>query len=268
MGQLKVVANEMMPVYENESGEKLVNARELHEHLVVKKDFTSWIKDRIEKYGFTEGEDFSPILVKSDGGRPRTEYFLTLDTAKEIAMVQNNEMGRAVRKYFIEVEKRAKDAGVPSYMIDDPIKRAEQWIEERKRTQAIESEKLMLEQRISEYEPKVTYLDTILNTKDTVTISQIAEDYGMSAQVLNKLLHELGVQYKVNKQWLLYTKHKSNGYTKSNTVPITHKDGTQSVEMHTKWTQKGRLFIYETLKKSDVLPLMDIELNKNIRLAK
>lgn len=106
MNNFKVVANDMLPVYEDASGEKVVNARELHEKLVVGKVFAAWIQDRIEKFGFIELEDFFPILEKTSNGRPRTEYLLTLDTAKEIAMVQNNEMGRAIRKYFIEVEKR------------------------------------------------------------------------------------------------------------------------------------------------------------------
>lgn len=258
LSNLKVVANEMLPVYENESNEKFVDARELHTHLLVGKDFTSWIKERIEKYGFVEGEDFSPILVKTTG-RPKTEYLLTLDTAKEIAMVQNNEMGRATRKYFIEVEKRAKRMTFPSYMIEDPIKRAQKWIEEQKHVQLLETKTAALEQQVSEYKPKVTYLDMILNSKDTVTISQIAEDYGMSGRKMNLLLHDVGIQYKLNGQWLLYSTHKGKGYTKSMTVDVFHTDGTQTVKMNTRWTQKGRLFIYEKLKSKNILPLMDLE---------
>ncbi|QIW89340.1 hypothetical protein Gp_66 [Bacillus phage vB_Bacillus_1020A] len=105
MNNLRVVANEMLPVYENEAGEKLVNARELHEKLMVNTRFNDWINRQLENYGFVVGEDFYSFLSKTSG-RPSNEYLLTLDTAKEIAMVQNNEMGRAIRKYFIEVEKR------------------------------------------------------------------------------------------------------------------------------------------------------------------
>lgn len=268
MNGLKVVANDMLPVYESNSGEKVVNARELHEKLMVGKVFAAWIQERIEKYGFKENEDFFPISEKTLNGRPRIEYLLTLDTAKEIAMVQNNEMGRSIRKYFIEVEKKAKQMVVPSYMIDDPIQRAEKWIEERKQYQAIETKAAVLEQRVAEYEPKISYLDTILNTKDTVTISQIADDYGMSGQKFNKLLHEIGIQYKLNGQWLLYSKFKGEGYTKSQTLDVTKSDGQTKVVMNTRWTQKGRLFLYEKLKAYDVLPLMDQELDKKLRLAK
>jgi len=105
---LKILADEILPVYETNTGEKIVNARELHEKMMVGKDFTSWIKNRIDQYGFTENEDYFLTLTKIGERKnvTRHDYFLTLDTAKEIAMVQNNEAGRAIRKYFIEVEKR------------------------------------------------------------------------------------------------------------------------------------------------------------------
>lgn len=120
----------------------------------------------------------------------------------------------------------------------------------------------ILEQRIAEYEPKITYLDNILQSTDTVTITQIAADYGMSAQEMNKLLHELKVQHKVGKQWILYKKHMSQGYTKSHTTEIPISDGGTKVVMNTKWTQKGRLFLYELLKGNGFLPQMDLELEE------
>lgn len=105
----KLIANELLPVYQTtDTGEKIVDGRELHNVLNVGRDFTTWMKERIQKYGFVEKEDFSPILGKTSeqGGRPATEYILKLDMAKELAMVENNEQGRKARKYFIEVEKR------------------------------------------------------------------------------------------------------------------------------------------------------------------
>ncbi|MCM3618716.1 antA/AntB antirepressor family protein [Sutcliffiella horikoshii] len=112
MENLKVIADEFFPVYESNTGEKLVNARDLHTQLVVGKDFTSWVKDRIQKYGFVENEDYVLTVTKT-GERQNVlkhDYWLALNTGKEIAMVQNNEMGRAIRKYFIEVEKRFKES--------------------------------------------------------------------------------------------------------------------------------------------------------------
>ncbi|MFS7200602.1 phage antirepressor [Carnobacterium divergens] len=118
---------------------------------------------------------------------------------------------------------------------------------------------LLLEQQVAEYEPKISYLDSILESTDTVAITQIAADYGLSAMAMNKKLHELKVQHKVSGQWILYTKHQREGYTKSHTVKVPKADGTEKVVMNTKWTQKGRLFIYELLKDNGIYPLMDIE---------
>lgn len=122
----------------------------------------------------------------------------------------------------------------------------------------LEEEKMMFEQKVAEYEPKITYLDTILASKDAVTTSQIAADYGMSAIQLNKILHHLGVQRKVSGQWLLYKKHMNCGYTKSHTSEILQTDGTKKIVMSTKWTQKGRLFVYNLLKDEGYYPQMDL----------
>lgn len=118
--------------------------------------------------------------------------------------------------------------------------------------------RLIAEQKVAEYEPKITYLDSILSSTDSVTTSQIAADYGMSARKLNSLLHEKRIQRKVGDQWLLYKKHMNQGYTKSHTTEIYKADGTPKIVMNTKWTQKGRLFIYELMKSEGYLPEIDL----------
>lgn len=123
----------------------------------------------------------------------------------------------------------------------------------------LEEKNQLLEQQIAEYEPKISYLDTILSSTDTVATSQIAADYGMSAIALNKLLNKLGVQHKVSGQWLLYRKHMNQGYTKSHTSEIPKADGGVKVVMNTKWTQKGRVFIYNLLISEGYYPQMDLE---------
>ena len=107
--ELTKVEEGIIPIYENNSKEKLINARELHAALNSKRDFSNWIMDRIKKYKFVENQDFSTILLESTGGRPRKEYILKLDVAKEIALIENNERGRTIRRYFIEVEKRYRE---------------------------------------------------------------------------------------------------------------------------------------------------------------
>ena len=113
------------------------------------------------------------------------------------------------------------------------------------------------QQIIGELKPKADYMDSILQNKGLVTITQIAKDYGMTGQKMNRLLHELKVQYKQSGQWLLYEPHQGKGYTHSETVDIVRSDGRADIKMNTKWTQKGRLFLYKLLKKNDILP--DIE---------
>lgn len=117
MKNLKVVESGLIPVYEDKESRMLVNAREMHGYLESGWQFTDWVKNRIDKYGFIEGEDytsFQEILKRgSGGGTTRTEYLFTVDTAKEIAMVENNDKGREVRRYFIACEKRLKGSTNP-----------------------------------------------------------------------------------------------------------------------------------------------------------
>lgn len=109
----KLIANELMPVYQTtDKGEKIVDGRELHEHLGVSSKFADWIKNRIEKYEFTENEDYCAVSKILENGGRSIDYVLKLDMAKELAMVENNEQGRKARKYFIEVEKRFQQNNV------------------------------------------------------------------------------------------------------------------------------------------------------------
>jgi phage anti-repressor protein len=112
MKELKILETGIVPVYADEEARALINARELHEFLDIGKKFSDWVRYRIEQYGFFENEDFFPILGKTseNGGRPAIEYFLTIDMAKELSMVENNLKGRQIRRYFIACEKRIRAA--------------------------------------------------------------------------------------------------------------------------------------------------------------
>lgn len=112
----------LVPVFNGELDgryQQLCDARDLHAFLLVGRDFSNWIKGRIEHFGFTEGEDYSPVLAnRSDGlpGKPRSDYHLTLDMAKELAMVENNDQGRQVRRYFIAMERQARESRGAAYL--------------------------------------------------------------------------------------------------------------------------------------------------------
>lgn len=112
-------------------------------------------------------------------------------------------------------------------------------------------------QVIADFEPIRQYVDTILESKGAMATSQIAADYGLTAQKLNKILHEGGVQRNVNGQWLLYAKYMGKGYTKSKTIQIIRSDGRPDTIMQTQWTQKGRLMIHEILTARGIEAVMD-----------
>lgn len=123
---------------------------------------------------------------------------------------------------------------------------------------SIQEENKTQKQLIGELKPRADYTDRILKNKGLVAITQIAKDYGMSGRRMNKLLNDFGVQYRgASGQWLLYAKHQAKGYTHSQTIDILRSDGRRDVKMETKWTQKGRLFLYELLKQNGVLPIIE-----------
>ena len=128
----------------------------------------------------------------------------------------------------------------------------------------LEQENVVKENLIKEYEPKVTYLDQILASKDLINITVIAKDYGMSAKAFNQLLADNKIQYKVGKQWFLYSEYQDKGYTSSYTQNI-EINGETKVVVAMKWTQQGRLFLYNFLKEQDVVPL--IERNLAVQLS-
>lgn len=117
--------------------------------------------------------------------------------------------------------------------------------------------RLIAEQKVNELTPKATYYDKVLADKSLVTITQIAKDYGMSGRAMNKKLHELKVIYKQGQTWLLYAKYQKTGWTHSETVMVPKKDGTEKAVLNTKWTQQGRLGLYELLKSNDIIPLIE-----------
>ena len=128
---------------------------------------------------------------------------------------------------------------------------------EREKNNALKVQNARQEQIINELKPKADYTDRILQNRGLVTITQIAKDYGMSGEAMNTLLHELGIQYKQSDQWLLYAKYQSKGYTHSHTIDIVRSDGRPDVKMNTKWTQKGRLFLYNMLREHGCLPVIE-----------
>lgn len=245
--------NELIKVnYETE--QPTVSARELHEKLNIETPFKKWI-DRMCEYGFEESKDFWTKMSESTGGRPFTEYELTIDMAKQICMIQRTPEGRECRQYFIDLEKAWN---TPEQIMARALKMADRSIESLKERCRFLGGQVEEQQKvIEELQPKATYYDLILQCPDLVSTTEIAKDYGMSATRLNRLLHDLKIQFKQSGAWFLYQKYAGFGYTKTKTHNYSDEYGVQHSKQHMYWTQKGRLFLYDLLKEEGIIPMIE-----------
>lgn len=179
MKGLKVIANEMLPVYENDEGLKLVDARKLHEQLLVGRDFTTWIKSKLNDYGFLEGEEYFLTLTKTGERKnvTRHDYLLLLDVGKELAMVENNEQGRAIRKYFIEVEKKHRNSK-PQSQLEILQGAINQMVEQENRINIISNEQETIKHRLD----NIDKVDTIgdLQQRLNAMVRRYAQQEGVN----------------------------------------------------------------------------------------
>lgn len=199
-------------------------------------------------------------------GQNREVTFLTEDGVYEVLMQSRKPIAKQFKKKVKEILKSIRKHGIYAtdnvidIILENPdfgIQLLSQLKEERAEKEKLKTKILQQKQVIGELKPKADYTDIILKSKALVTITQIAKDYGMSGKRFNKILHKLKVQYKQNGQWLLYSKHQQKGYTHSKTIHFNHSDGRPDTKMITEWTQKGRLFLYDLLKQSGVLPMIE-----------
>ena len=175
-----------------------------------------------------------------------------LPKAKEFKRWVTSEVLPAIRKHGV-------------YAVDEVLENPDMLIsalqalkEEKAKAKRLTETLAVQEQQIAELQPKASYYDVVLNCKDLVSVTEIAKDYGKSAKWLNEKLHELGIQFKQGgKIWLLYQKYAEKGYTSTKTQTYNGNDGEIHTKVHTYWTQKGRLFIYDKLKAENILPVME-----------
>lgn len=194
--------------------------------------------------------NFALYSYTAKNGKKNPKYLITQDGFAFLVMGFTGKEAATFKEAYInafnQMNNRLNEVAQPSYMINDPVARAKAWIKEHE-------EKQQLELLAAKYEEKADYVDQILKSSGTMLVTQIAADYGLSAKALNKILHEEGVQRKVGKQWVLYNKHMNKGYTKSH----THIDERGNSRPSTHWTQQGRLFIHEIMKKRGIEALED-----------
>nr|DAK38036.1 MAG TPA: antirepressor protein [Caudoviricetes sp.] len=207
-----------------------------------------------------ENGDFRSLCIpntyKVEGQqREYKEYLLTKDgfTLYMFNIQGYNDFKMAYINRFNEMEKAFESKQLPKTF----AQALRAYADEVEKNEQLRLEVGQQNQVINELKPKATYYDLILSSVDCLTVTQIAKDYGMTAQALNQFLFEKKIQFKQSGTWLLYQNYADKGYTKSDTVAIEYKNGEKGSKLNTKWTQKGRLFLYQLLKNNNILPLIE-----------
>lgn len=221
----------------------------------------SRVKDRLDDGVISS----NPILDSL--GRQQLANFVNEDGFYDVILESRKSEARTFRKWVTsEVIPSIRKTGqynmfkVPQTFAEALRLAADQQEkieEQQKQLEANATEIIALNDKVAEMQPKATYYDQILSSKNTILTTLIAKDYGYSAQKFNKLLEKLHIQYRLRGQWLLYAEHAGNGYTKSVSISYEHNDGTYGTRTQSEWTQRGRLFLYEKLKANNILPTIE-----------
>lgn len=232
--------------------QQLVSARDLYKGLGIKRRFSAWWEQNSND--FKENSDFQRVLISTPrenrGSIELQDYALTIDMAKQLCLLSRTSKGKEYREYLIKIEKKWNDP-------QNVVQRAMDILHSENLQLKLENKSLS--RQLEESNKKASYLDVILGTTDAMVTTQIAMDYGYSAIKFNKLLHQLGIQHKVNGQWILYKAYMGKKYTTTKLRTYTDKHGKDHAKPLTAWTQKGRRLIYDILKENDVLPLIERE---------
>lgn len=271
-------------------GKQAVNARELHaeinveafdkefmtsleiaeltgkQHQHVMRDIRSLLRQGVCESNF--GLMLNIKQLPNGGKREYPYYKLTKKGCLILASGYNAVLREKIINRWEELEKKERvQFTIPQSYSEALLLAANQAKQIEEQQLALEQQKeelvkasqeiVELSATITQAKPKTTYFDIMMKNKSTSVITSTAQDYGMSAKAFNKLLFDLGIQHKVAGQWVLYRQYLDKGYVNSEPVSITHSDGTQTVKYISKWTQRGRYFLYEFLKSKDILPLIE-----------
>lgn len=230
--------------------QQLVSARDLYKGLELKGRFSRWFK--INSEFFTENEDFykctSSTIVGNGAKRELEDFLITVEMAKQLAMMARTEKSKLYREYFLQLEKNWNS---PDMIMHRALEISNSRVKE------LENKNEALALQLEESNKKANYLDVILGTPDVMATTQIAADYGYGAKEFNKLLHRVGIQHKIHDQWILYKAYMSKGYVTTKVFTFKDSKGRDRAKPATYWTQKGRKLIYDVLKREEILPLIE-----------
>ena len=210
------------------------------------------------------GGKFSRVEYKDAKGEMRPCFELTKTECLYVATKFNDEARAKLIIRWEELERKNRAGVITLPDFTDPAEAAMAWAKQynEKKVLALENKKLedenlQLVLENQELKNDKNYLDIIMRSKELLTISQIAQDYGMSGKAMNGQLANMGIQYSINGQWILYAKYKDCGYVSSRSIEFVRKSGQRDYRLHTEWTQAGRKFLYEELKKVGILPMLE-----------
>ena len=264
-------------VYRGESSQPLTNSKLVaevfgkeHKHVreAIKKLLTTAENSTVHQM-------FSESTYLNEQNKEQPMFVMNQDGFTLLAMGFNGKKAMEFKLKYIEAfnaMKRQIEQSMPS-VPQNYLETLKSLVkaEEEKQQLALENKKqqeqivtiskanMELGSKITEMLPKVSYYDRILQSNATMTVTQIAQDYGMSAMRLNKELESMRIQHKVRGQWILFAQFLEGGYVHSRAVDIVRSDGRHDVKYNTEWTTKGRIFLYESLKAKGILPLIEQE---------
>lgn len=265
-------------VYRGQSNQPLTNSKLVAEvfkkpHKIVLVAIRNLLKGSAQNCAVLQM--FSESTYLNEQNKEQPMFIMNQDGFTLLAMGFNGKKAMEFKLKYIEAFNRMKkeiESSKPAVpqtylealksLVKSEEERQQLALENKKQAQEIETiskENAELGNKITEMLPKVSYYDQILQSKATMTVTQIAQDYGMSAIQLNKELEDMKIQYKMRGQWILYAQFKMGGYVHSRAVDIVRSNGMHEVKYNTEWTTKGRLFLYEALKGKGILPLIEQE---------
>lgn len=265
MNDLKIVGETINVISEQEVLNHKFNIYgTFSEPYFLAKDVAEWIEHtNPSKMLVNVDEDEKTILTISYNGNMTTnQLFLTENGLYEVLMQSRKPIAKDFKKEVKKILHKIRTEG--EYKINNKFVIPQTFSEALQlaanQAKQIEEQQRRIEVKdvqITEMTPKASYYDAVLSSKDALNISIIAKDYGMSGKFMNSLLHEWGIQYMCGKTWLVYKQYASMGYTKTDTPKYDKGNGEFGTTVHTKWTQKGRLFLYDIMKSHGYYPIME-----------
>lgn len=254
MNELTVFNFNQVDVVGSREVAKLVEKR----HNDLLRDIRGYIEimDKSGERKIAHSDFFIPSTYKSEQNKEMPCYLLTKKGCDMVANKMTGEKGILFTAAYVTAFEKMREKVEFELPKDYPSALRALADAEEKRL-ALEAENAAQRQAIADFQPIKQYVDTILSSTRTLTTTQIAADYDMTAKKLNKILHEVGVQRYVNGQWILYKQHMGKGYTRSKTINIIRSNGRPDTVLNTEWTQKGRLLIHEILTQMGIQAVMD-----------